>query len=55
MLILSPELERATDLMYVPTSYFVDATGRVLEGPITGSMSGEDWKKKIEEHLAALE
>ena len=54
VLILSPELERATDLMYVPTSYFVDATGRVLEGPITGSMSGEDWKKKIEEHLAAL-
>ena len=55
VLILSPELERATDLMYVPTSYFVDASGRVLEGPITGSMSGEDWKKKIEEHLAALE
>jgi thiol-disulfide isomerase/thioredoxin len=54
VLILTPELERATDLMYVPTSYFLDASGRVLEGPITGSMSGEDWKAAIERLLAAV-
>ncbi len=52
VLILSPELERATDLMYVPTSYFVDGTGHVLDGPLTGSMSGEEWQELIEKHLA---
>ncbi len=50
--ILSPDLVRATDLMYVPTSYFLDASGNVLEGPLTGSMSREDWIALIEKHLA---
>ena len=52
VLILSPELERATDLMYVPTSYFMDAAGQVLDGPLTGSLSGEEWRALIEKYLA---
>ena len=50
--ILSPALEQATDLMYVPTSYFLDAAGNVLEGPLTGSMSREDWEALIVKYLA---
>ena len=52
VLILSQELSIATDLMYVPTSYFIDGSGHILGEPITGSMSGEDWKTLIESYLA---
>ena len=52
VLILTPDLERATELMYVPTSFFLDASGNVLEGPITGSMSREDWEALINKYLA---
>jgi|GEM_PF-1372469 len=54
VLILSNEMARALELMYVPTSFFVDSQGHVLDGPLTGSMSGEDWRSLIEQHLAEV-
>ena len=32
--------------------FFLDASGNVLEGPITGSMSREDWEALINKYLA---
>ena len=52
ILVLSSELAQATDLMYVPTTYFADASGNILEGPVIGSMSASDWQTLIEKHLA---
>lgn len=54
VLILPNDLAQALELMYVPTSFFVDAQGHILEGPLTGSMSGEDWRSLIEQYLAEV-
>lgn len=40
--------------MYVPTTYFVDAEGRILGEPLVGSRTKEDWKSVILENLASL-
>ncbi len=53
VLILDFELMEAAELMYVPTSYLVDASGSIVDGPLVGSMSGEDWRTLIDGHLSA--
>ena len=54
VLVMSLELIDVTSLMYVPTSYFVDGSGRILEGPLTGSMDEDEWRSLIEKHLKAV-
>ena len=51
VLILSRTLEEATELMYVPTSYLVDSSGNILEGPLTGSASASVWEEMITGYL----
>ncbi len=53
VLILNFELMEAAELMYVPTSYLVDAAGSIVDGPLVGSMSGEEWRALIDGYLSA--
>ncbi len=55
VLIMSPELIEESGVQYIPTSYFVDENGNILEGPLVGSMSRDDWTALIETYLAAGE
>ena len=51
MLIMSLELIEETGIQYIPTSYFVDENGNILDGPLVGSMSRTDWTALIESCL----
>lgn len=42
-----------SDVSAVPTTFFVDADGRILD-TVIGSMEKEDWKEKIDEFLEEL-
>ena len=39
--------------MYVPTTYLVDAEGRILGEPLVGSRTKEDWKSVIMQNIPA--
>ena len=53
ILITSMELMEYTQLVAFPTTYFVDAQGNMLRGPVVGSQSQETWEKIITELLEA--
>ncbi len=54
-LLMSEELYNwgLTDIQYVPTTFFVNSEGEILDS-VVGSMSKEDWKALIDEKLASL-
>lgn len=41
------------DIQYVPTTFFVNSEGEVMN-TVVGSFTKEDWKKMIDEQLASL-
>ena len=53
ILITSMELMEYTQLVAFPTTYFVDAQGNMLRGPVVESQSQETWEKIITELLEA--
>ena len=42
-----------TDVQYVPTTFFVNSEGEVIDR-VVGSKSKEEWKKMIDDKLASL-
>lgn len=48
-------LNALKDVMYVPTTYFIDSDGNVIGEEIIGAMSKEDWKAVIDRMLQNME